>query len=374
MILQHWRPLSSRGDDDGEDDDSDNNVKDEEDKNLQEFEKVSAFAKPVQRRRKKGLDFRKWKEITRDDSSSMGKETEEDVSSFSQTTGKKNKKGSKSTYKKTSSSDDNVISPMKVDTKPLLDNSDGGFINSTTTMEVDTSNKVNHQAKVKYTRIFDDKGQNESVPGLDQISSDRMADYNFGSLDLQRPGQTDLTSSMRSCPSSNSIRSEKESVSLESEIDAENRAQIQQMSAEEIAEAQAEIMEKMSPALLKALQKRGQDKLKKLKSEVGTGSDSVNGHVQSPQDAKHLHTEDGITQTVIAPPSKEKLDDEKISTKTSTTASSSAWNAWSNRVEAVRELRFSLAGDVVDSERVSVYGMCFYLLMFLFYLLVLISR
>ena len=107
---------------------------------------------------------------------------------------------------------------------------------------------------------------------------------------------------------------------------------------------------------------------------MGTGSDSVNGHVQSPQDAKHLHTEDGITQTVIAPPSKEKLDDEKISTKTSTTASSSAWNAWSNRVEAVRELRFSLAGDVVDSERVSVYGMCFYLLMFLFYLLVLISR
>ena len=110
-------------------------------------------------------------------------------------------------------------------------------------------------------------------------------------------------------------------------------------------------MEKMSPALLKALQKRGQDKLKKLKSEVGTGSDSVNGHVQSPQDPKHLHTEDGITQTVIAPPSKEKLDDEKISTKTSTTASSSAWNAWSNRVEAVRELRFSLVGDVVDSER-----------------------
>ncbi|KAL3037296.1 hypothetical protein AAZX31_01G058600 [Glycine max] len=352
VILQHWRPLSSKGNDDGEGDD---NVEDEEDKNFQEFEKVSAFAMPVQRRRKKGLDFRKWKEITRDDSSSMGKETEEDVSSFSQTTGKKNKKGSKSTYKKTSSSDDNVISPMKVDTKPLLDNSDGGFINSTTTMEVDTSNKVNHQAKVKYTRIFDDKGQNESVPGLDQISSDRMADYNFGSLDLQRPGQTDLTSSMRSCPSSNSIRSEKESVSLESEIDAENRAQIQQMSAEEIAEAQAEIMEKMSPALLKALQKRGQDKLKKLKSEVGTGSDSVNGHVQSPQDAKHLHTEDGITQTVIAPPSKEKLDDEKISTKTSTTASSSAWNAWSNRVEAVRELRFSLAGDVVDSERVSVY-------------------
>ncbi|KAG5051556.1 hypothetical protein JHK87_003754 [Glycine soja] len=352
----HWRPLSSRGDDDGEDDDSDNNVKDEEDKNLQEFEKVSAFAKPVQRRRKKGLDFRKWKEITRDDSSSFGKESEKDVSSFSQTTGKKkNEKGSKSTYKKTSSLDDNVISPMKVDTKPLLDNSDGGFINSTTTMEVDTLNKVDHEEKVKHARIYDDKEQNESVPGLDQISSDWMPDYNFGSLDVQRPGQTDLNSSMLSCSSSNSIRSEQKSVSLDSEIDAENRARIQQMSAEEIAEAQTEIMEKMSPALLKLLQKRGQNKLKKLKLEVDIGSESVNGHAQSPQDAKHLHTEDGIAQTVIVPPSKEKLDDEKISTKTSTTASSSAWNAWSNRVEAVRELRFSLVGDVVDSERVSVY-------------------
>jgi len=50
VVLQHWRPLSG-GKDDGEDDDSDNN-EDEEDKNFQEFERVSPFAKPVQRRRK----------------------------------------------------------------------------------------------------------------------------------------------------------------------------------------------------------------------------------------------------------------------------------------------------------------------------------
>ncbi|KAL2349125.1 hypothetical protein Fmac_003125 [Flemingia macrophylla] len=339
----HWRPLSSKGVDDNVDD-SDNNVEDEEDKNLQEFERVATFAKPVQRRRKKGLDLRKWKEITQDDNSSLGKESEGDATSISQTTGKKNNvKESKSADKKTSpSDDDNVNSSMEVDVKPQLVSSVGGFTNSDTTMEIDTSNEADYQGKVKYTKSYDDKEANEFVPEWDQIC-----------IDVQRPRQAHLTSSMLSCSSSNNTRSEQKSGSLKSEIDAENRARIQQMSSEEIAEAQAEIMEKMHPALLKVLQKRGQEKLKQhliLKSELGTCSESVNGHVQSPQVEKHLHSEDGISHTVMTPPSKQKLDDEKFGTKTSTTASSSLWNAWSNRVEAVRELRFSLAGDVVDSE------------------------
>jgi len=356
VVLQHWRPLGSGKDDNGEADDTDN-FEDEEDKNLQEFERVSAFAKPVQRRRKKGLDFRKWKEISSDDGPSLGKESGEGVSSFSRTTGKKKyEKGSMSINKKTSSSNDDAISPMKLDTKPLLDDSDGGFINSTKTMDIDTSNKVDHQE------------QSEFASGLDQICSDRIPDYNFGSLDEQRPGQTHLNSSLLSFSSSSSIISDQKSVSLESEINHENQVRIQQMSAQEIAEAQAEIMEKMSPALLKVLQKRGQEKLKKrdsLKSEVGIGSESLKGHSQSLQDAKNLHTENGVSQSLTTPPSKEKLDDRKISAQTSTTASSSTWNSWSNRVEAVRELRFSLDGDVVDSEWSSVYGTPFYSYVFL---------
>ncbi|XVE67218.1 hypothetical protein DITRI_Ditri08aG0142500 [Diplodiscus trichospermus] len=54
-------------------------------------------------------------------------------------------------------------------------------------------------------------------------------------------------------------------MSLESEIDAENRARLEKMSQEEIAQAQAEIMEKMNPALLQLLKKRGQEKLKHQK-------------------------------------------------------------------------------------------------------------
>ncbi|XP_057448078.1 transcriptional elongation regulator MINIYO [Lotus japonicus] len=329
----HWRPLSSKGVVDGDgDDNSDNDAEDEGDKAFMEFESVSAFANPVQRRRKKDMDFRKWKEITQDDNSSIGKESEEDVSSFSRNTRKKkNANGSMNEGKKTSTlSDDNVLASAELGAKMQLDNSDGGFINAATSMELDVSNKVK--------------------PDLERIHSDRTLDNNVDSLDVLGPEKNYSNSSLLSC---SSFRSEQEPMSFEGEIDAENRARIKQMSAEEIVEARAEIMEKISPALLEVLQKRGKEKLKKhssLKSEMGTGSESVNRHVQNSQDAKCVHKEDDISHTNMTPPSRQKLDDEKISTETTSTTSNSLWNAWSNRVEAIRELRFSLAGDVVQSQ------------------------
>ncbi|OIW21529.1 hypothetical protein TanjilG_06143 [Lupinus angustifolius] len=350
----HWRPLSNkRGG--GDDDDSDINVEDEGDKAFMEFDKVAAFAKPVQRMKKKGMDFRKWKEITQDDNSSLRKESDEYMSCLSVTTGKKNEKGSKS--KKTSSSDNSVFASTKVDAKPQLDDSDGGFISSATNMEVDTSNKTDLLEKVKSTRISHNKEENEFVPEWDESCSDTVPDYNFSSLNMPKPEQNSLTSSIISSSTSNDFRSEQESVSLESDIDAENQARIKQMSPEEIAEAQAELTEKINPALLKLLQKRGQEKIKKqysLKPKVVTGSEYVNQHVQNTQDAKYLPKEGDTLHTVMTPPSENKVDEEKNRMKSSTTASSSSWNAWSDRVEAVRKLRFSLAGDVVDSDPLSV--------------------
>jgi hypothetical protein len=333
VIIQHWSPLNSKG---GYDHDaSDNDVEDEEDSDLMGFDKVAAFANPVQRKKKKGLDLGKWKEITQDDKSAARMDLEKDVSISSQTTEKKkNGKGGKIIEKKISSdSDDSVFASMEVDAKPQLDKSDNGFINSSTSMELDTSNKVDRQQKVEYCVTNDEKKEKES------------------------------TSDLSSTSDKNHFICEQESTSLESEIDSENRAQIQQMSAEEIAEARADIMEKISPALLKVLQKRGKEKLKKpnsSKSEVGTVAKSVTQQVQSTQEAKRLQTEDNI--------SKKQLDDKNASGKNSTTTSNSAWNAWSNRVEAVRELRFSLAGDVVDTEQEPVYGMPLFIHSFFFLL------
>jgi hypothetical protein len=70
----------------------------------------------------------------------------------------------------------------------------------------------------------------------------------------------------------------------------------------------------------------------------------VNPHFQTTQEAKCLQEVD--------------KNDKIVSRKTSTTTISSSCNAWSNRVEAIRVLRFSLAGDVVDYEQEEpVYGM-----------------
>jgi hypothetical protein len=344
VILQHWSPLNSKGGYDHDNDASDNDVEDEEDSDLMGFEKVAAFANPVQRKKKKGLDLGKWKEITQDDKSAARMDLEKDVSISSQTTEKKkNGKGGKIREKKISSdSDDSVFASMEVDAKPQLDKSDNGFINSSTSMELDTSNKVDRQQKVEYCATNDEKKEKEFAAKQDQICSDR-------------------TSDVSSTSDKNHFICEQESTSLESEIDSENRARIQQMSAEEIAEARADIMEKINPALLKVLQKRGKEKLTKpnsSKSEVGTVAKSVTQQVQSTQEAKRLQTEDNI--------SKKQLDDKNASGKNSTTTSNSAWNAWSNRVEAVRELRFSLAGDVVDTEQEPVYGMPLFIHSFFF--------
>ncbi|KAL1356044.1 hypothetical protein HN51_008020 [Arachis hypogaea] len=351
----YWHPLSNKGGARGnDDDDSDNDVEDKEDKGFKEFEKVSAFANPVQKRKKKDLDFKKWKEITQDNYCSLGKESDNMIN----TGKKKNEKGSKNADMKTSSTDGVALASMEVDTKPQLNNYDSGFLNSASAMEIDTSNKADPQEKHKYATIYDSNEVDELMPERDQISNDEKPDHSFGSLDVLRGEKNNLTSNMVSSSGSSTFRRKQGSMALEDEIDAENRARIMQMSPEEIAEAQAEIMEKINPSLLKVLQKRGQEKVKKqdsLTSEVGNGNASMNQDVHSNQDAKRLHTEDNISHMSMTPPSENKLDDEKIRKITMTTASGSSWNAWSNRVEAVRELRFSLAGDPVHSDWASPY-------------------
>lgn len=334
-------------------DDSNNTGEDDEDKDFMEFDPVKALANPVQRRRKKGLDFSKWNQIIQDDNSSLGNKSEEDMLRSRKTKEKKkdDKRGNTADKITSSSADRYIIASMQAE-----DNRQS--YNSVTAMKMDNSNKLDLQEKFKVSRICDDKKESKFEAGSNQIITERMPDDSFGPPDMvRRTEKNSLTSSMDSCSSSNKFIDERESMSLESQIDAENQARIKQMSAAEIAEAQAEIMEKMNPALLKLLQKRGEEKMRKQNnsiSEVGTGYESVNQHAENTQDAKHsLHTENNVSHTRMNPHleyKENKVDDENNMTKTSTTSSSSSWDAWSNRVEAVRELRFSLAGDVVENK------------------------
>ncbi|PRQ25053.1 putative RNA polymerase II-associated protein [Rosa chinensis] len=133
------------------------------------------------------------------------------------------------------------------------------------------------------------------------------------------------------------IREEQVPVLLESEIDAENRARLQGMSTEEIAQAQDEIMGRLDPALLQVLKRRGEEKLKKERTSSSDKKDrkpypsshTAMPHVTAVNTSNHTWT-DGLVP--ISGQAKGKL-----------------WNAWSERVEAVRGLRFSSDGTVVGN-------------------------
>ncbi|CAI9782026.1 unnamed protein product [Fraxinus pennsylvanica] len=148
---------------------------------------------------------------------------------------------------------------------------------------------------------------------------------------------------------------EQAATSLESQIDLENRARLEKMSADEIAEAQSEIMTKMSPKLINALRKRGQDRLKKQKisvSDIGT-----NGSSGTEQKRKNLINEPAMSgassssHEVLKSSSEDSLidKDDKVVPNLSSKGSS-LWDSWSKRVERVRDLRFNLDGDVVKPD------------------------
>lgn len=144
---------------------------------------------------------------------------------------------------------------------------------------------------------------------------------------------------------------EREDTSLESQIDAENRARLQGMSPEEIAEAQAEIMERLNPSLLKLLKKKGEERMK-LKS---SGMDISN-------DVKPIQKSEDINEAPTLSASEISTAVAETSTTSKDTQSGldngegrnpkpsggSLWSTWSERVEGARGLRFSLDGTIVE--------------------------
>lgn len=151
------------------------------------------------------------------------------------------------------------------------------------------------------------------------------------------------------------VQEEQVPISLESEIDAENRARLQGMSTEEIAQAQDEIMGRLDPALLQLLKRRGEEKLKKQRTsssdnnaqKASPSSDNAVSHVATANTSNHTRT-DGLVP--ISGQAKGKL-----------------WNAWSERVEAVRGLRFSSDGTVVTFNQIPQGSKFYYLFLLLWW-------
>ncbi|KAK9052081.1 hypothetical protein SSX86_028709 [Deinandra increscens subsp. villosa] len=276
----HWAPRASNLSTHGKEVEED----DGEDTDLTNFDLVAADANPIKRKQKKGLDFRRWKELANGDDSVL----------------LHNKKEHKS---------DGNAKPREVEKE----------LNSTKSEVVKS-----HEHKIGNV-------------GVDDIQS------NIGN-GIQSTIKSKNTSSHSLHVAAGM---EQGSTSIESEIDAENRARLEKMSTDEIAEAQDEIMKKMNPALIKILQKRGQNKMKKKNSidsaAIGSISEafSENNKKESISDNAHSTT---ITSQKHTQKGLENKDVAEVKS-----AATSLWDAWSTNVEAARDLRFSLDGDVINN-------------------------
>ncbi|KAI3970708.1 hypothetical protein MKX01_024355 [Papaver californicum] len=256
--------------------------KDEDDR---DFNTVpSAFAVPIQKKEKKGLSFNNWKEVLQQDS--LSKVTEV------------------------------VKSTVRHSVKGKREREQSGNLDKNGTYEPFLSRSMEFERE-------------PSTSSMTVMSSD--------------VGGTNLDQAMRdSLP--NNLEREQLSMPLEVQIDEENRSRLQQMSHDEIAEARAEILEKMNPGLLEKLKKRGENKVDKTKNlqlnnDIGCGKGSRLNAKLIDEDIK---SKEGTPSAEAMTLKDVQIGGMKISNK----PNSEIWNAWSERVEAARMLRFSLDGHV----------------------------
>lgn len=359
--MQHWGPVSSNR---GSNDDNEDN-EDEEHNNISDVSSIAAFANPVQRKNKKDLDLSRWRKLI---PSENGGKIEDRGSSLGKIKRKsKDDKETKTDNRRNiscgpSSTGKDVVIPGVMDVRTELNSclpldkpkkvvtKFSGFelLDSAADMELDNSHQRNHPEDVKEESAV-------VMPSNVQLGVELMSDDGFEGRfeknDHALQGvlkERDIKSSSSTKDfsfRSNKIENEREPMSLESEIDAENHARLQSMSPDEIAQAQAEIMEKMDPTLLNLLKKRGHDKLKKQKCSSSVLATNCKAAItveesQSSHDSKDSQQFEGDLSH-----SQSKQDNGVI--PNTGQSGGTLWNAWTKRVEAVRELRFSLDGSVM---------------------------
>uniref|UniRef100_A0A5B7BRB8 Transcriptional elongation regulator MINIYO n=1 Tax=Davidia involucrata TaxID=16924 RepID=A0A5B7BRB8_DAVIN len=336
----HWAPKANENSRAGGGED-DYDEGDGEDEGLAEFDPIAVFANPVQRKQKKGLDFSRWRELITSDNSSVcqKKDGEKHLLVEFNECGKVGEVTDLSD--KINSHNDAKNGALSQKMLPN-DNAKAKDVN----MEEMDPALLEEMSGNAIAEISEEKG-----PGLLEVSKKQKL------VDTEK--QNTSTSHITSFPTSNNLGNEQGSVSLESQIDAENYARLQRMSTDEIAEAQAEILEKMNPALIEALRKRGQDKLKNQKSSSSSSDMAIKGRVDYIQDDKKwtkdtngsLLSESDISHKLTPTASQDTQSGEDYNAVGNLKpGSSSLWDTWSERVEAVRELRFSFDGNVIEND------------------------
>ncbi|KAH6824342.1 hypothetical protein C2S53_005742 [Perilla frutescens var. hirtella] len=314
---------------------------------VEEFEGTELaadLANPVQRKEKKSLDFSRWREIAKKDGSNSAFCEREKGSYLNGTeVGQKEKKMAfNGLSRQISDCDDAKLQVGTMD-------------NNVSTIKVNEETKDTPQkASTKEFHNFrldknensvqtkqcpqDDIAESEGSIVVEEVSTWRNGLSK--EVDLKRQ-KSDTASGF---PAHTFVGGEENSI--QSEIDAENRALLANMSVDEIAEAQTEIMSKLNPELINMLKKRSQAKGKRQKSSLtdvrGSASDGMrHEEVLSKSSENTISCE----PMEIVPEDTQKNKDDKTSPNVSPDKGS-IWDAWSKRVERARDVRFSLDGNI----------------------------
>ncbi|KAE8724924.1 F-box protein SKIP23-like isoform X1 [Hibiscus syriacus] len=340
----HWAPRSNNRDIIEEDD--------EDESESANFDPISVFAKPVQRKEKKNLDLSCWKEAMRSDDFSIRKGREANKSDFRKTERQKMDGEALGAHADIASMDVDIESHLiahrpsaKTDKAMRSELS----ASSVTEMDLDDLLQSHQQEYVKDANSENISSESGSMAINDHVMAERMFHNDSAQAQFRRMEKVDTTVLKQF----HNLGNEHGSMSLEREIDAENQARLENMSPEEIKQAQDELMQKMDPALLNLLKKRGQQKLKKQKDStsnlVADGEQRIRHENQSNNDINAQNIEsNNPTVTTNSNITQSGLDSDME--QDVNPVSGSLWNAWSQRVEAVRELRFSLDGTVVKND------------------------
>lgn len=291
------------------------------------YDPVSRFAEPIKKKNKKGLHMSNWRELLSSDSSdSHTKDMDKSLPS-------------------------NVVRE-KVKVENMEVSYEGSMPDN---LSIARQMNVKSQSNGAESRLVSDM-KREFTGSIDSMDLDLVTEPSYMASSIKDGvsmghGKLDHASVSMDyeCESANDVKSktlslvapESEFDSLESQIDAENQARLQNMSPDEIAEAQAEIRDRINPKLLNLLKKRGKEKYSSTKTipassdETGLWGKKKIGHSpvldsnNSPSSVSSAHQDTQRRLRVVSP-------------------HGGLWDAWSKRVEAARDLRFSLDGTVMQ--------------------------
>ncbi|KAK6159618.1 hypothetical protein DH2020_006932 [Rehmannia glutinosa] len=319
----HWAPKVGNLNVNNDDGDVDENAGDEED--CDGMEVAAGVANPVERKEKKGLDFSRWQEIVKKEINSTGlgvghkaKEirsgnlsrqiADPDDSKLRRTS---HVDHAKEQFMAVDDKNENIVQPRQRPQDGNVKSKESTIVENVPTWQNGSSEEIQVDLKIKSKQ-------------KSQMASGFVAQKLVG-------GEKD---------------------SLESQIDAENRARLAKMSADEIAEAQAEIMAKLNPELINALKKRAQSKVKKQKFSLpdvtGGEADSIQ-HEKNPSNLTES-SDNTISEKHVKLVPSHTLQDKDDKASSNISPKNRMWDAWSKRVEHVRDMRFSLDGNIIGSE------------------------